>query len=1658
MRRNAVAGKADGKMMRRAWSLYGLLVLASVVYGACLFTGLDQWGRGDWDQFSFRYETPRRALLHYRQLPLWNPYVGGGNVLLAHPHCPAFSPWYLPTLLLGAPLGLRFSVVLFVALGSTGMAALLRRWEVSPAGCFLGGVLLMMSAHFALHVTEGHLEWCVLGLMPWVVLCLVRAVAGGWRSAGGRPQPQGSGGSPTNATMLRMVPRRCPSTLGTPDWRFTILGALLFASGLLYGSIYVVAVFVPVLVLWAVLESIRTYCWRLAASCAAVIGLAFLLSAVVLFPRIEFLRANPRSTRQDEQVSPAAFARMLLDPRQADLFRQTRDVRNPPDAELDRLLPARSSSAGKRYDTLKWHRLEVVLTTTSDWSDVRFQNFPYRLFVGGLGAEEKTPAELNRLPQTTEWLAITPSETEQAKQTKRATLYVRVPDQGDLQLLVKRGNLGTTKLTITRGDEVLLDVIHSMMEPGDLENRRTFTISRYKILGQRDPDEPSPAEPWYSVEATLRTTAAWCDVQVVNSPYVFRIHRWKNRGQREIQPSMSGLATGSPVPGKAEGQLEATLYFQRPEEENLRIALLQGPEGTSTLTLKTPQGDAIAADRSQTTAKSGEKTFEYVLSQKTLDEQLPAEPMPLRWRLDQWGMWRDWQEYGCYVTWLGLAAALLGLIVSFRRQWPLLVTGLAAGLVVLGAALPLNLWVLWKQLPLYGSLQVPSRFLVAVVFAVAVCGGYGADRLGTWAERIGGRWVRRLLVAGIGLAVYAELLALGWNLFSDVFVCQPREVPHNEQFAQRHADDDAIRHPSMYSALYPYLLSNSGVLREYENVAVKPGKVRITTDPDYRGEAYLEDSHGTAEIAEWSMSRVKVRLRVTAPDRLVLNQNYFLGWKAIRRWASGTVEKVPGPQDDASLQSPDGLVWIGVQPGVDEVEFYYLPDSFIRGAVVSGVTLFCCLALLLAGSTTNLRLVPGWQSWGLTRHMASIGRWCGSVGRSPAAAYLIAAVALNLPFLICHPRWTLVDVPLVRSLGVNAVLFLAPGLPLVGAMIGRGWLPRWHMLWVMAASLVVFAAVLVAVHLAGLPLEGSTIWNGTWIVTNLAIVLNIVLRAPPGWGIRPGDGRWRVGGPLIAVAYLAFFFGATRVVPPMQDHDLDIQSPAYSLLARFTPEVVNDRGLLHYFAHPLLLNCYEAASFLYFDQLDYLARFDLATERVKRAESGMLVEPVVRGFCCFSPTELGRDRGHRSAEAVGDEPGITRHRVLTVQGGNYLFTPPLAKWLRRTQLEHDLTQLPAREFEVQILYDDYRHEPRRLETRTPNMFLAAVTVALLGVWIDRRTGLWWLALLVGLAYATSPEVFVRSSYGGYFAISMFALMQILLAVERRSVGWPGSSASEPPESRGSGGSLRSTPATPSPATPSPATPSPATPSPNLELLREDSRAAWVGCLLAGLLAALANNKLILLPAALVLWELLRRQGDGVSKRLARAIAQPVVLGFALGTVAFWIYGLGISPGDFWADYAQIHVVDRITHYNPFGHSGYPTVPRLWQELWQHTGYVLLPLGIVAVAVLCWMKRGKAESGQTADVTLGWRGLPGLWAVWMLLIALAFSLIDWRQTKHLMPLLLPLHLAPARWAASGRTALILVSVLFAGLLAWNLGMLAALSGGFDSLPIRPSPAW
>ena len=1585
--------------------LNGLLALACLVYCLPLLLAGDQWGAGDWDQFTFRAATPRVALLHDGQLPLWNPYVNGGNVLLAHPHCPALSPWYLPVLLLGAPWGLRVQVLMFMILGTTGMAALLRRWGVSSVGCFTGGVLLMMSAHFALHITEGHLEWCVLGLMPWVVLCLVHAQR---------------------------------------DVRFLLLGAVLLASALLDGSIYILAVFIPAIALWAVLESLRSHRWRWAAGAAAMLALLPLLGAVVLLPRMAFVSANPRTLERHDRTSPAALAAMLLDPRQADMFHATQQVRNPPDEELLWRL-AQPRAWPESPEPWQWRRLDLELSTTSDWTDVQFSGVPYVMVVGPPEARSRAADELNGAPLNTEGLALqnpqpkppaarpakagrngdkaregtrkgdSPSfvgqnsgqSPKRAEARLQATMYVRWPEGEGLRIVIKRGDVGGTHLTVKRNNFVLFEARHDARVPGNAQNARQFLLpSELIIAGDRF------LQAWFPVEVTLRTTSDWCNVEVLDTPYLFQVEKPDEAAQKPVRLSLRPLVLRSPRPGKEWTSLRAVLWLQCPPKDDVRLILTRGAVGRSRLFFHTLRNAPLSADRNDLPAAAQCRRFEYVLSQQTIRERVTPQPPPWRWQLDDMGMTYDWHEYGCYLTWLGLAMALCGALAAGRRLWPLLATGLVAALVVLGATLPVSLWELLQRLPFYGSLQAPSRFLAVVVFVLAICGGYGIDRLGRWVQRVGGPLLAGGVQCAVALVIYVELALLGWNLFSGIFICPPRSLPSFGRFAERYADDDACRYAVMYSAYVPYLQSNSGVLGQYENIAIPQGKVRISGDPQYRGEAYLQASRGTSKITAWSMSRVKVAVSPDAGDRLVLNQNYSPGWKAVRRGSRGRVERLPAEPND------DGLISLAVEPGDHEVEFYYLPDSFLWGSGISALTLGVCLALLWGGRKLRRPL-----SWG--RRVASrLARRWTQWRRSPIALWLAWAALLNLPFVLCHPGWPLLAAALPRSLAVNAVLFVLPGLPLVGLLVARGWLPRVELLWVVAASVGVFLLVLVASHLAGMSPDGSAMWNATWLIANLALLGHFLLatggrplvagtrRVPPA-----NDGTRRVpdtlgfGLLLFVGAYGAFFYGATSLVPAMEDHDYVTQGTGYGLLTQLKPLLVTDRHTRYEFAHPLLLHGYVAGSFLYFDQFDRLAAWDPAWQRVERAEKGTLSDVPAASFLQLPNDVLVRD----GDDMIG--AGATRHRIVGVDGGDYLIDPPLPKIGKR---------IPVQDLEVQLLCDDYLHDPARLASRTPNVFLSALVVALLGCWAAAATGRRWLGVLVALAYAASPEVFVRSSYGGYFAIDQFALLIILATAAR----W--------------------------------------------ELLR--SRAAWASCALAGGFAALADHKLLLLPAALVLWEGIkgsevflgagRWRAAGLSSRVepppstARStektpdpfmrLLHPAAVGFVAGTMIYWAYGLAIAPGVFWLDHVRTHLVDRLLHYNPLGYGDYPTVAGLWLELWQHTGYLLLPLLLVAMLALA----RSAWKGQRLTAAAAALGRPGLWTVWMLLVAVSFSAIDWRQTKHLMPLLLPMFIVPTCWAAVSRRGLAVVGVVLACVVFWNLAMLHRLAIDFNGFHLTP----
>ncbi|MEK6869367.1 MAG: hypothetical protein AABX74_04010, partial [Nanoarchaeota archaeon] len=93
-------------------------------------------------------------------------------------------------------------------------------------------------------------------------------------------------------------------------------------------------------------------------------------------------------------------------------------------------------------------------------------------------------------------------------------------------------------------------------------------------------------------------------------------------------------------------------------------------------------------------------------------------------------------------------------------------------------------------------------------------------------------------------------------------------------------------------------------------------------------EAYMLENNRTQKITYFSPN--KIRVRTNESGTLVLNQNFANGWKV----------------KNGEIKNINGLIGAEVEKGQEAV-FYYLPNSFIFGSVVSIISLIFGIVLFL---------------------------------------------------------------------------------------------------------------------------------------------------------------------------------------------------------------------------------------------------------------------------------------------------------------------------------------------------------------------------------------------------------------------------------------------------------------------------------------------------------------------------------------------------------------------------------------------------------------------------------------------------------------------------------------------------------------------------------------
>jgi len=416
---------------------------------------------------------------------------------------------------------------------------------------------------------------------------------------------------------------------------------------------------------------------------------------------------------------------------------------------------------------------------------------------------------------------------------------------------------------------------------------------------------------------------------------------------------------------------------------------------------------------------------------------------------------------------------------------------------------------------------------------------------------------------------------------------------------------------------------------------------------------------------------------------------------------------------------------------------------------------------------------------------------------------------------------------------------------------------------------------------------------------------------------------------LSTLIYFILYVGATKIVPPLEDHDMETQGTAFGLMHYLKPHMVTNRGTVYFFAHPLLLHLYIGTTTLFLDQLNDLSYY------------------------------------YQSAISA----------------------------------EKELEEKDSKEMLFKNWRSDLRkffREPHLLGTRMPNIFFSTISSIVLFYLIYSITKSFIFSIMGPLTYFTLPEIFVRSSYGGYMAITNFSLlMMAYLYVYKEEV-------------------------------------------------KIQSNYKEMLLFLSGTFGALTDQKIAIFIIALAIREFFNEKGN-LWNRIRTSLSDKIIQGSIFGTMIFWVYGLIVNSRAFLEDHITYHIAYRFSLDDiRFTHSKtlwYPSIIELWKEFNNHLGF---PFLLISIPLTIYTLRNIKDR----------RSILGLW---FLIGSFLFSITDWRQTKHLMHIIPPLIISNLTFV--GRTKLwlkIIFLLIFAFLIYNNVEAILKLSKDFTT--ISPTPIW
>lgn len=265
-------------------------------------------------------------------------------------------------------------------------------------------------------------------------------------------------------------------------------------------------------------------------------------------------------------------------------------------------------------------------------------------------------------------------------------------------------------------------------------------------------------------------------------------------------------------------------------------------------------------------------------------------------------------EYGSYLSPAFAALAMVGVCGRPLRALPWIAGATVFFLLGQGDSGPHSALMMLRYLPMTHEIDLPARFVIGFSFCASVLATLGADFLSLRIRR----WGLSIAVALLALGLVDSWLVGPPNL-RYLFHGQVDPLPRAAEFHQFW-----VPNPGIQTAIGE---ANMGSVNcqgyGYNSI---PTTALGINQSGYRGEFYLLGK-GQVSQTRWSPNALSYEVDAAAPTVLVINQNYYPGWRIA--------------QGDASFISEGTLLAVKLPQGHQRISLVYRPRFVLLAALLT---------------------------------------------------------------------------------------------------------------------------------------------------------------------------------------------------------------------------------------------------------------------------------------------------------------------------------------------------------------------------------------------------------------------------------------------------------------------------------------------------------------------------------------------------------------------------------------------------------------------------------------------------------------------------------------------------------------------------------------------------